>query len=247
MKKLLFTLAISVTVTSLMAQTANKPATTPAKKPATTTAAKKPATSAPAPALKNSLDSFSYAIGLSIANFYKAQGVEAINTQLVVKALNDFKANKPLLTEEQINTTIVNFMQAARSEKAAGNKKAGQAFLAENKKKPGVVTLPSGLQYLVLQEGNGPKPTLSDNVKCHYVGSFIDGSVFESSYNNNQPATFGVGQVIRGWTEALQLMPVGSKWRLFIPSDLAYGDIDRGAIPPGSTLIFDVELLEIVK
>lgn len=238
MKKLFLISAVCFCVTVVMAQT---------KKPAPATKPKPQTATAPAPALKSSADSFSYAIGLSIANFYKAQGVSNINTQLVVKALNDVKANKPLLNDEQTNECIVNFMQTARSEKASGNKKEGQTWLAENKKKTGVVTLPSGLQYMVLQEGTGEKPTLSDNVKCHYTGSFIDGNVFESSYNNNQPATFQVGQVIRGWTEALQLMGVGSKWRLFIPSDLAYGDIDRGTIPPGSTLIFDVELLEIVK
>lgn len=165
----------------------------------------------------------------------------------MLKALSDVKANKPLLTDEQVNSCIVNFMQKASSEKASGAKKAGNAYLTENKSKPGVITLPSGLQYMVLQEGTGPKPTLSDNVKCHYTGSFIDGNVFETSYTNNQPITFNVGQVIRGWTEALQMMPVGSKWRLFIPSELGYGDVDRGTIPPGSTLIFDVELLEIVK
>ena len=118
---------------------------------------------------------------------------------------------------------------------------------AANKSKPGVVTLPSGLQYTVLTEGTGPKPTLQDQVKCHYTGSLVDGHVFESSYTNGQPATFGVGGVIKGWTEALQLMNTGSKWRLFIPSQLAYGDADNGPIPGGSTLIFDVELLEIVK
>lgn len=236
MKKIIFFAAVCLPVTGVLAQATKKPATKPAAK-----------TTASAPVMKNALDSFSYAIGLSIANFYKAQGVSNINNQLVLKALSDVKNNKPLMTDDQVNNCIVNYMQAARSEKASGNKKAGEAFLAENKTKPGVVTLPSGLQYLVLQEGNGPKPTASDNVKCHYTGSFIDGKVFESSYSNNQPITFNVSQVIRGWTEALQLMPVGSKWRLFIPSDLAYGDIDRGEIPPGSTLVFDVEVLEIVK
>lgn len=234
MKKTILIAALGFSCTGLVAQTDKKPATASQKAPA-------------GPVLKNAVDSFSYAIGLSIANFYKAQGVTNINNQLVLKALTDAQHNKPLLNEKQVNNCIVSYMQAARSEKAAGNKKAGENFLAENKKKPGVVTLPSGLQYMVLQEGTGPKPTLSDNVKCHYTGSFIDGKVFESSYNNNQPATFPVGGVIRGWIEALQLMPVGSKWRLFIPSDLAYGDMDSGTIPPGSTLIFDVELLEIVK
>jgi FKBP-type peptidyl-prolyl cis-trans isomerase FklB len=236
MKKLFLITAVSLSVSGLMAQATKKPAPV-----------KKPATAAPAPVMKTAVDSFSYAIGLSIANFYKAQGVSNINTQLVLKALTDVKNNKPLLTDEQTNACIVGYMQEARSEKAAGNKKEGEAFLAENKKKQGVVTLPSGLQYMVLTEGSGPKPALSDNVKCHYTGSFIDGNVFESSYTNQQPATFSLGQVIRGWTEALQLMSVGSKWRLFIPSDLGYGDNDRGTIPPGSTLIFEVELLEIVK
>jgi len=151
------------------------------------------------------------------------------------------------MNDEQINSCIVGHMQAARSEKASGNKKIGETFLAENKQKAGVVTLPSGLQYMILQEGTGPKPTPTDQVKCHYTGSFTDGTVFESSYTNNQPATFGVGQVIKGWTEALQLMATGSKWRLFIPSNLGYGDMENGKIPAGSTLVFDVELLEIVK
>lgn len=240
MKKLFFFAAVSLSVMGLQAQTTKKPATTtkPATKPAGTTAA---------PVMKNAVDSFSYAIGLSIANFYKAQGVSNINNQLVLKALTDVKNAKPLLNDEQVNACIVGFMQSARSEKASGNKKEGENFLAENKTKPGVVTLPSGLQYMVLQEGTGAKPAASDNVKCHYTGRFIDGREFESSYTNNAPITFNVGQVIRGWTEALQLMPVGSKWRLFIPSDLGYGDIDRGTIPPGSTLIFDVEVLEIIK
>lgn len=235
MKKLFLVVMIALPVSGVFAQATKKPATV--AKPA----------APPAPTMKNALDSFSYAIGLSIANFYKTQGVNNINNQLVLKALTDVKNNKPQLNDEQVNTCIVNFINDAHSEKASGAKKAGDAYLAENKKKPGVVALPSGLQYLVLQEGTGPKPTLSDNVKCHYTGMFTDGKIFESSYNNNQPATFPLGQVIRGWTEALQLMSVGSKWRLFIPSDLAYGDRGSGAIPPGSTLVFDVELLEIVK
>lgn len=197
--------------------------------------------------MKNSTDSFSYAVGLSIANFYKAQGVKNINTQCVMQAIKDAKNGKPLMSEVEVNSCIVGFMQTARSEKASGNIKAGQTFLAENKSKPGVVTLPSGLQYTILTAGTGPSPTLTDKVRCHYTGTFIDGTVFESSYTNNQPVDFPVGQVIRGWTEALQLMPTGSKWRLYIPSQLGYGDMENGKIPGGSTLIFDVELLEIVK
>jgi FKBP-type peptidyl-prolyl cis-trans isomerase FklB len=218
------------------------PAKSASGKPSTTA---KPAGTAMV--MKSSVDSFSYAIGLSIANFYKQQGVTNINNQLVLKALTDSKNGKPALDDQQANNCIMNHMQTARSQKASGAKKAGAAFLAQNKTKPGVITLPSGLQYQVLQEGTGPKPTANDQVKCHYVGSFIDGKEFESSYKNNQPATFQVGGVIRGWTEALQLMPTGSKWKLFIPSELGYGDADNGPIAGGSTLVFEVELLEIVK
>jgi FKBP-type peptidyl-prolyl cis-trans isomerase FklB len=138
-------------------------------------------------------------------------------------------------------------VQKEKAEKAGPNKKSGEAFLAENKTKPGVVTLPSGLQYMVLQEGTGPKPVATDKVRCHYQGTLIDGTIFDSSIKRGQPIDFAVTGVIRGWTEALQLMNVGSKWRLFIPSDLAYGDQGSGAITPGSTLIFDVELIDIVK
>jgi FKBP-type peptidyl-prolyl cis-trans isomerase FklB len=199
------------------------------------------------PVLKNALDSFSYALGLSMANFYKEQGVDDIKTPLVMRAIEDSKSGKPLLNEAAINNCIMAYMQEKRKAKSAGARKAGETFLAENAKKPGVVVLPSGLQYQVLQEGSGPKPTANDKVKCHYQGSFIDGKVFESSYETNQPISFPVSGVIKGWTEALQLMNTGSKWRLYIPSNLAYGDMDYGKIPGGSVLIFDVELLEIEK
>jgi FKBP-type peptidyl-prolyl cis-trans isomerase len=126
------------------------------------------------------------------------------------------------------------------------NKQEGQQFLAANKSKEGVITLPSGLQYKILQEGTGPKPAATDTVTVNYRGTLINGTEFDSSYKRNEPATFGVNQVIKGWTEALQLMPVGSKWQLFIPSELAYGERSPGAeIGPNSTLIFDVELLSI--
>jgi FKBP-type peptidyl-prolyl cis-trans isomerase FklB len=242
MKKFVLLALACVPATTLLAQAPAK------KKPAT--AAKKPAaaTTPAAPVLKNSADSFSYAIGLSIASFYKAQGISDINNQLVLKALADAKVDKPLLNETQVNNCIVNYMQTARSAKAGPNKKAGLAFLAENKKKPGVVTLPSGLQYQIIKEGTGPKPTAEDQVKVHYHGTLIDGTVFDSSVDRGQPITLGLKNVIPGWTEALQLMPVGSKWKLFIPSDLAYGDNPAGpTIKEGSTLIFDVELIEIVK
>ena len=201
-----------------------------------------------ASSLKSPLDSFSYAIGLSIGNFYKEQGVKNINNAQVLRALNDIKAGKPQLNETQTNNCIVGYMQTMNSEKASGNKKEGIVFLEENKRKDGVIALPSGLQYQIIKEATGPKPTLNDKVKVHYHGTLLDGSVFDSSVQRGEPFEFNLSGVIPGWTEALQLMSVGSKWKLFIPSSLAYGDNQAGpAIKPGSTLIFDVELLEIVK
>jgi FKBP-type peptidyl-prolyl cis-trans isomerase FklB len=229
-----------------VAQTA-KPATA---KPST--AAHKPADASKSMvsnvALKSTQDSLSYAIGLSVANFYKQQNISNINTALVTRAINDVnKKGKLLLDEQQANTCIVNYMQKQKSERSAGNKKLGQDFLEANKNKPGVVTLPSGLQYQVVSEGTGPKPAITDQVRVHYRGTTIDGKVFDSSIDRGEPIELSVGGVIAGWTEALQLMPVGSKWKLFIPSNLAYGDQAAGSIPPGSTLIFDVQLLDIVK
>ncbi|PWT76326.1 MAG: peptidylprolyl isomerase [Bacteroidetes bacterium] len=212
-------------------------------------AKKKPASPAPVNPLKTHNDSLSYAVGLSLANFYKEQGIDAINTQVVDKAINDaMKKGTLLLNEQQCNNIIVSHIQKLKADKAAANKKVGEAFLADNKTKPGVVALPSGLQYTILKDGTGPKPTASDRVKCNYEGKLIDGTVFDSSEKQGKPIEFSVGGVIPGWTEALQLMPVGSKWRLFIPSNLAYGDQQPSPIiKAGSTLVFDVELLEIVK
>ncbi|MBC7828596.1 MAG: FKBP-type peptidyl-prolyl cis-trans isomerase [Chitinophagaceae bacterium] len=237
MKKIVVLSGLCVFSVGLFAQVKKKPVTAAKPKPAVAQVV-----------MKNSLDSFSYAMGLSIANFYKEQGVQNINNNLVLKALNDMKAGKPLMDDAQANTCMVNYVQETRGEKAAGNKKAGQAFLAENKKQPGVNTLPSGLQYQVLKEGAGVKPAATDKVKVHYTGSLLDGFVFDSSVQRGEPLEIAVNGVIPGWIEALQLMPVGSKWKLFIPSHLAYGDNGAGAaIKPGSTLIFEVELLDIVK
>lgn len=201
------------------------------------------------PALKTTQDSLSYAIGLSVAKFYKQQNITNINTAMVTRAINDVnKKAKLLLDEQQANSCIINYMQKNKAEKAAGNKKLGQDFLAANKNKPGVVTLPSGLQYTIIKQGTGPKPAITDRVRVHYHGTLIDGRVFDSSIERGQPIELAVNGVIPGWTEALQLMPAGSKWKLFIPSNLAYGDQSPGeTIPGGSTLIFDVELLDILK
>jgi FKBP-type peptidyl-prolyl cis-trans isomerase FklB len=200
-------------------------------------------------ALKTQNDSVSYALGMSLASFYKQQGITNINSSLVEKAINDvMKTGKPLLTEMQMNTCVSNFIQKKQAEKSSGNKKEGEAFLATNKTKPGVVVTTSGLQYQIIKQGDGPKPLATDKVKCHYHGTLIDGTVFESSVDRGEPIEYAVTGFIPGWIEALQLMPVGSKWRLFIPSNLAYGDNGSGPkIKPGSTLIFDLELLEIIK
>jgi FKBP-type peptidyl-prolyl cis-trans isomerase len=157
------------------------------------------------------------------------------------------------MSEEEIRAALTDLQNEMRAKQAQAtkeiaekNKQAGEAFLAENKKKEGVVTLPSGLQYKILKAGDGIKPTAEDTVVCQYRGTLIDGKEFDSSFKRNQPATFQVNRVIKGWTEALQLMPVGSKWQLFIPSALAYGEASPGAdIPPDSTLIFEVELVSI--
>jgi FKBP-type peptidyl-prolyl cis-trans isomerase len=161
--------------------------------------------------------------------------------------------SKTRLTQEEaqavlneVQTEIKKQQQEKTQQAAAANKTEGEAFLAANKSKDGVVTLPSGLQYKILTAGTGPKPTASDSVKCNYRGTLINGTEFDSSYKRGQPATFAVGQVIKAWTEALQLMPVGSKWQLFVPSSLAYGERGAGAeIGPNAILIFEVELLSI--
>ncbi|MFT4024951.1 MAG: FKBP-type peptidyl-prolyl cis-trans isomerase, partial [Flavihumibacter sp.] len=190
--------------------------------------------------MKNANDSVSYAIGMSLATFYKEQGISEVNTSCVTAALNDaMKNHTTLLSEEQMNMSISNYLQQLKKEKAVAARTAGEKFLAENKTKPGVVTLPSGLQYIVEKMGDGPKPALTDKVKCHYHGTLLDGTIFDSSVDRGQPIDFPVNGVIKGWVEALQLMPVGSKWKLFIPADLAYGDNQAGAyIVPGSTLVF---------
>lgn len=250
MKKLILSVLVLGCSITMFAQSTKKPAPKPAASSASKTASKPSVktTSVATTAMKTPLDSFSYALGLSIANFYKEQGVKNINNTLVLKALNDSKVGKPLLNEAQINNCIVGYMQTVSSEKASGNKKEGEAFLADNKRKDGVITLPSGLQYQIMNEGSGAKPTMSDKVKVHYHGTLLDGTIFDSSVDRGEPLEIGVSGVIPGWTEVLLLMPVGSKWKVFIPSSLAYGDNQAGrAIKPGSTLVFEMELLEIIK
>ncbi|MCW8930653.1 MAG: FKBP-type peptidyl-prolyl cis-trans isomerase [Gammaproteobacteria bacterium] len=200
--------------------------------------------------IKTNADKVSYGIGLQLAQQVKGQSFPGFNLDALVIGLKDIFDNEPLRFPEgemQAAFSAINQqVQEAAASAAAENKAAGQAFLEENAKKEGVITTESGLQYEIITEGTGPKPTQSDMVVTHYHGSLTDGTVFDSSVDRGEPAQFPVNGVIQGWIEALQLMPVGSKWRLTIPSDLAYGD--QGSAPvigPGATLIFDIELIEI--
>jgi FKBP-type peptidyl-prolyl cis-trans isomerase FklB len=170
-----------------------------------------------------------------------------LDIEIIKKGLTDgFKKNKPAISEEAANQAMLNYQQKRQNEATAKNGAAAKKFLLENAKKPGVVSLPSGLQYQVLTAGNGASPKRTDSVKVHYQGTLLDGQVFDSSIQRGAPATFGLGQVIPGWTEALQLMKAGDKWKLFIPPELAYGNRGMGPIPPGSLLTFEVELLEVL-
>jgi len=225
-----------------------------AAKPATGTAKKSTAAGGAAPiTLKTDADKQSYAMGMNLGSGLKRNGM-TLNPALVARGMKDAQSGgKTLLTEEEVRAALAQLQSSVRQkaeakskEEGAANRKTGEEFLAANKAKPGVVTLPSGLQYKILQEGTGPKPTASDTVSCNYVGTLISGKEFDASAKHGGPASFPVSGVIKGWTEALQLMPVGSKWQLFVPADLAYGDRGAGGdIGPGDTLIFEVELLSI--
>jgi FKBP-type peptidyl-prolyl cis-trans isomerase FklB len=198
--------------------------------------------------LYGELDNFSYALGMSIAGNLIQTGVKTVDPELFLTGFKDvFKGEKTMIHPQEANTILEEFISKINQNKGTGNLEEGLAFLAENRKKAGVFELPSGLQYMVLNEGDGKIPTSRDKVKCHYHGTLIDGTVFDSSVERGQPAVFPVNGVIQGWVEALQLMTTGSKWRLFIPSELAYGSNGAGGvIGPNSTLIFDVELLKII-
>jgi len=203
--------------------------------------------------LKDQKDKVSYSIGMNIGNNLKKQAID-VNPDALVYGIKDaLSGGKALITEQEVNDTLMAFQKEMASKQSERlkelgekNKKEGEAFLAENKKKEDVITLPSGLQYKVIKEGTGETPKLTDTVTTNYRGTLIDGTEFDSSYRREQPATFPVKGVIAGWTEALQLMKVGSKWQLFTPSNLAYGERRAGRdIGPNAALIFDVELLSI--
>jgi FKBP-type peptidyl-prolyl cis-trans isomerase FklB len=229
----------------------------PATKSTSTTAKKAPVTtrSTTALALKTQKDKASYALGMKIGSDLRKQGVNAsVDPAVAARGFKDALAGtKSQLTDDELRAALTQLQSQVREkqmakahEEGGAAHKAGEEFLAANKDKEGVVTLPSGMQYKILTAGSGPKPTASDTVSCNYKGTLLNGKEFDSSYKRGHPETFPVGGVIKGWTEALQLMPVGSKWQLFIPADLAYGDRGAGGdIGPGETLIFEVELLSI--
>ncbi len=206
--------------------------------------------------LKTRMDSLNYAFGVDVGNSLKSSGMEGINPQLIQQGIAEVLDStiSESFTKEEAQQMIQGFFrelsqkqQEKERKKYEVNKEIGAKFLEENKAKAGVVALPSGLQYEVLTEGTGEKPTVNDKVTVHYHGTLIDGTVFDSSVERGQPATFGLRQVIPGWTEILQLMPTGSKWKVFIPQEMAYGERGMRDIKPFSTLIFEIELLEIVK
>jgi FKBP-type peptidyl-prolyl cis-trans isomerase FklB len=207
-------------------------------------APKKSATKTAAIPLKNLTDSASYGIGLSVANFYKQQGFKNLNIACVSKAINDVQnGGKPQLDEAQANEAIMFYINPTLRQ----NIEAGKKFLTANKTKAGIKTTASGIQYEVLKDAQGPKPVATDTVVVNYAGTLINGTEFDNSAKSGKPIEFPLNRVIKGWTEALQLMPVGSKYKFYIPHNLAYGVNDNGAIPGGSTLIFEVELLQIKK
>ena len=218
-----------------------------AKKAPVKTAAKPAAKTVQPVKVMSAKDSLSYAIGVQVADFYKMQGVESINGDMVKKGFNDVYKNAPTVTPDQANMTIQKKLQEFMNSKSTIVKEESKKFLEANKKRAGVITLPSGLQYEIITAGTGPIPTAQDTVKAHYAGSLINGQEFDNSYKRGEPIEIPVTGVIQGWVEALQLMPVGSKWKLFIPSELGYGDRGAGRdIPGGAALIFDIELVEIV-
>jgi FKBP-type peptidyl-prolyl cis-trans isomerase FklB len=239
---------------SAAAQQTPAPSTTPAKpRQSTGTTTHHTAATKPKPlVLTTEKDKQSYAIGLNVGKNLHRDDID-VEPKIVLQGIEDALADgKVLLTDDQIKTVMTDLQTQVRQKQeekrqaaAESNKKDGTAFLAANAAKEGVITLPSGLQYKVLVAGTGAKPAATDSVVCNYRGTLLDDTEFDSSYKRGQPATFPVGGVIKGWTEALQLMPTGSKWQLFIPPDLAYGERGQGPIGPNSTLVFEVELLSI--
>jgi FKBP-type peptidyl-prolyl cis-trans isomerase len=248
-------LALTLLQGATAVQQAPAPANTQQAPPAIQAEQQAAATNKPQPqepAFRNRTDKLSYAFGVDLARNLKWQRIN-LDVDLLVRALRDAMAgNKLLMTDEDVIATLKTFeqdrkhdLEHAKTMRSEKNKKAGETFVAENVKKEGVVTLPSGLQYKILKQGDGKKPTINDKVVCHYRGTLLDGTEFDSSYKRNEPVTLPVKGLIKGWSEAVQLMPLGSKWQLFVPPHLAYGERVVGGIGPNAMLVFEVELISI--
>lgn len=236
MKKIILIFSLVFFVAAVMAQVKPKPGT-------------KPVLKAPATPMKTKLDTLSYSFGQSVAGQLKNIDVKELNYALFRKGVEDgMKGSPSSLSAEQMNAALNAHFNAQTSKQAVAKKEEGKKFLADNKKRDGVITLPSGLQYEIIKQGNGPIPKITDTVIAHYAGSVLNGQEFDNSYKRGQPLKRHVNGLIQGWTEALLKMPVGSKWKLYIPSQLGYGDYGSqdGAIPAGATLIFEMELLDVI-
>jgi FKBP-type peptidyl-prolyl cis-trans isomerase len=197
---------------------------------------------------KNLLDSASYAIGVSVASYYKQQGFTKINNAMLTKAINDIFSGKQAIIDENTCTNILNkYAMSLQESKSKPNIQAGEAFLKQNKTRKEVVTTASGMQYEVIVQGTGPKLAAIDTFVAHYKGTLLDGTEIDNSYKRGTPLVYAVSDVVKGWQEGLQLMPVGSKYKFYIPSNLGYGPYDNGPIPGGSLLVFEVELLDMKK
>jgi FKBP-type peptidyl-prolyl cis-trans isomerase FklB len=199
------------------------------------------------PLLANGNDSLSYAIGMNVGTNLRMQGVDKINSTAFIQAMNDALAGKKLLLDDNAaNMTIQEKLQEFMNKKVSVEKEKGRLFLEKNKKQPGVTELPNGIQYTIIKQGEGIKPRVQDTIKVHYRGTTIDGEIFDESYKRGEPIEFPLENLIEGWKQALVLMPVGSKWKIFLPSDYGYGDNGQGPkIPGGATLIFELELLDV--
>jgi FKBP-type peptidyl-prolyl cis-trans isomerase FklB len=233
MKRIVLFFFLVAGCSTVMSQT-KKPVVKPAAKPANV--------------LKNLKDSASYAIGVSVANFYKQQGITSVNATIVAKAIDDILGGKKVLLDDAAANACMNsFMSHSQEQKSKPAIEEGKAFMAKNKNKPGVKTTASGLQYEVITEGTGDQPTAADTVTCNYIGTFLNGKEFDNSYKRGEAATFPLNNVIPGWTEGLQLMHIGSKYKFYVPYTIGYGPNDYNGIPGGSTLTFIVELLGVKK
>ena len=240
MKKIFLLIMVSAIAGIVLAQQSSK------TKPSAKTKIAK--SSGQGAGLKTLNDSASYAIGVSVASFYKQQGISNLNTELVSRAINDVLGGKKMLmNDEACNAVVTKMMTKMQETKSKPTIESGMVFLAKNKTRPEIKTTASGIQYEVITEGTGIKPLATDSVTVNYKGTLIDGTEFDNSYTRGEPITFPLNRVIPGWTEGLQLMSVGSKYKLFIPYTLAYGSNDQGPIPGGSALIFEVELLAVKK